>query len=95
MRKKVIAIALVLSSLALIIGGVGYTTSTNYQNTSAFSQNATWKVEDLLLIKKHVLKTITFTEMQLIAGDANGDGVTDVEDQLLINKIVNKIEPNG
>ena len=50
-------------------------------------------IEDLLLLKKHVLKLIILKSEQLDDADVNKDGTTDVEDLLILKKIILKIPP--
>ena len=51
-------------------------------------------VEDLLLLKKHVLKIAEFTpnSRELKAADVNDDNIADVEDLLLLKKYILKIK---
>ena len=48
-------------------------------------------VEDLLMVKKYVLKIGELTEDQLDAADVNYDGTVDVEDLLIMKKVILKV----
>jgi len=89
--KKTIIFAIIATVILSSILALPSTTAQNLKGDINFDGQI--DIEDLLLLKKHVLKIAEFAagSDEFIAADMNDDGSVDVEDLLILKKIILKI----
>ena len=94
--KKIISILISLTLVFTLFGMTVHSAEVSKPLLGDINNAGEIDVEDLLLIKKHVLGIITLTGEQFGRADVNGDTKADVEDLLLIKKhvlgLINLIE---
>jgi len=86
MIKKIILFALIIMVLLSIGTTVPPINAQILKGDINFDGNI--DIEDLLLLKKYILKIDELTVNALIAADMNDDGEVDVEDLLILKKII-------
>ena len=89
--KKYICIIL-CAAMVFSIAGLSLSAEENSEHVIGdVNGDGVFDVEDLLMVKKYVLKVGELTEEQLDTADVNYDGTVDVEDLLIMKKVILKV----
>jgi len=94
-RNFKMTVAWAMAIMLILCGMVVWPASANSESTliGDINLDGDIDVEDLLLLKKHILKISVLDGQRLTNADMSEDGKVDVEDLLVLKKIILKILP--